>query len=137
MSTVLFDTNVISELIRPRPEPRVIAFVKTQVEPLISAVTLHEIAYGAEKARDPSRRAKLIGWLASIRIEFRGRIVHIDEDIAERSGQIRAAAAATGAVIAPMDSLIAASALSRSAAVATRNVSDFTVLGVTVIDPWK
>ncbi|MGD9966371.1 MAG: type II toxin-antitoxin system VapC family toxin [Hyphomonadaceae bacterium] len=137
MSVILLDTNVISELVRPHPEPRVVAFLNSQTDPLISAVTLHEIAYGIDKARDRNRRAKLISWMASLRTEFQGRIVHVNENIAERSGQMRAAAESAGIIITPMDALIAASAAVHSAGVATRNVRDFAALGVAVIDPWK
>lgn len=137
MSRILLDTNVISELARPRPEPRIQAFVREQTDPLISVLTIHEIAYGADRAPDPARRAKLAAWGAAIRSRFVGRIVEIDTDIAEQAGRLRAAAAAQGAPADPIDALIAASALARGAIVATRNVRDFAAFGVSVVDPWK
>lgn len=137
MSRVLLDTNVLSELVRARPQPQVVAFVRAQSDPLISALTIHEIAYGAERAPDPARRAKLLAWVAQIRRQFAGRIVAIDADIAEQAGRLRAAAAAQGASTDPVDALIAACAVARAASVATRNTRDFEAYGVGLIDPWS
>lgn len=136
MSPLLLDTNVLSELVRPRPEPRVTAFVAKRSDLLISALTLHEITYGAERARDPTRRGDLISWATAIRVEFSGRIVAVDEDIAERSGRLRAAAESKGLTVAPIDALIAASAAACGAKIATRNVRDFAALGVAIVNPW-
>jgi predicted nucleic acid-binding protein len=137
VTRVLLDTNVLSELVRPRPEPKVEGFVRAQVDPLISVLTLHEIAFGAERAPDPVRRAKLSAWLSAIRSQFIGRIVEIDPDVAEQAGRLRAAAAAQGASADPIDALIATCAIRNGAAVATRNVKDFAPFGVALIDPWS
>ncbi len=136
MSGVLLDTNVISELVRPRPEKRVVAFVQAQPDAIVSALVLHEIAYGAERVRDPALRVRLTAWVASIRSGYAGRIVEIDADIAEQAGRWRAAAESNGVIVDPIDSMIAACAASRGAAVATRNARDFAALAVTVINPW-
>lgn len=136
MTRMLLDTNVVSELVRPKPEPRVLAFVRSQTDPLISALTIHEIVFGAERASDPTRRAKLIAWVAAIRNRFAGRIVDIDANVAEQAGRVRATAAAQGANTDPIDALIAACAIARDATVATRNVRDFAPLGVSLVDPW-
>src|SRR5262249_1668134 len=97
---------------------------------LISVLTIHEITYGAERAPDPARRAKLIAWVAAIQSRFVGRIISIDAAIAEQAGRLRAAAEAQGTAADPIDSLIAACALSHGAGIATRNVRDFAALGV-------
>lgn len=136
MSGMLLDTNVLSELVRPKPDPKVQAFVRAQTDPLISALTIHEIVFGAERAGDPARRAKLIAWVAAIRREFAARIVEIDAEVAEQAGRLRAMAASQGANADPIDALIAACASSRNATLATRNVRDFVALGVNVVDPW-
>lgn len=137
MSAVLLDTNVLSELVKPRPNARVVAFVAAQIDPFISVLTIHELAYGADRAPDPGRRSKLIGWLASLRSRFAARTIPVDADIAERAGKLRAAAEAQGFVVKPIDSLIAASAVARGAAVATRNTRDFAPLGVPTVNPWN
>ena len=136
MTRMLLDTNVLSELVRPKPDPQVLAFVRAQTDPLISALTIHEIVFGAERASDPTRRAKLIVWVAAIQSQFAGRIVDIDANVAEQAGRIRASAAAQGANTDPIDALIAACAIAQGATVATRNVRDFAPLGVSLVDPW-
>lgn len=135
MSAVLFDTNVLSELVRVRPDANVVAFVRGQREPFISVITLHELTHGAERAV-PARRAKLIAWIASLRAQFTGRIVPVDDVVAAESGRLRAVAEAQGRPTEAIDALIAACAIARGAAVATRNVGDFVPMGVPVIDPW-
>ena len=136
MTAILFDTNVLSELVRPKPDATVVAFVRGQFDPFISVVSLHELTYGADRA-PPARQAKLTAWIAGIRAQFAGRIIPINEEIAVVSGRLRALAEAQGRPTEAIDALIAASAHSRGAAVATRNGSDFEPMGVTVIDPWK
>jgi len=136
MTAVLLDTNVLSELVRPKPAAQVASFVRAQSDPLLSVVTLHELTYGAERASDPVRRVKLIAWIASLRAQFAGRIVEVDADIAEQAGRLRAVAESQGRPTEAVDALIAASALSRGAAVATRDTRDFQPLGVHVINPW-
>jgi toxin FitB len=137
VTAVLFDTNVLSELVRPRPDARVAAFVRDQHDPYLSVVTLHELTYGAERAPAAARRAKLIAWIAALRAQFAGRIVPVTEEIAEHAGRLRAAAELQGRPTEAIDALIAASALSRGAALATRDTSDFEPLGVTLINPWN
>lgn len=135
MSAVLFDTNVVSELVRPRPDPGVVAFVRAQSDPLISVVTVHELTYGAERA-PPARRAKLLASIAALRSQFAGRIVAVNEDIAAEAGRLRAAAEAQGRPSEAIDALIAACAAAHGATVATRNASDFEPMGVPVVNPW-
>jgi predicted nucleic acid-binding protein len=136
MTTVLIDTNVLSELARPKPNLRVAGFLEVQDDAIISVITLQELTYGAERASTPARRAKLVAWIASIRVEFAGRIVEIDSDIAEASGRLRAAADAQGRPTDAIDALIAACAVARGAAVVTRNTAHFEPMGVAVVNPW-
>ena len=136
MEGLLLDTNVVSELIRPRPEARVVTFVRQAVDAWLSSVTLHELAYGAERSPDPARKAKLDAWIAQITAEFADRIIAVDKHIAERSGRLRALAAAQGRPVLPLDALIAATAVFGGLTVVTRNVKDFEALGVPILNPW-
>jgi hypothetical protein len=136
MARVLPDTNVVSELVRAHPFEKVRAFVRSQTDPLISALTIHELVFGAQRATDPARRAKLFAWIAALQSQFGGRIVDIDASVAERAGHMRAAAASQGETCDPIDALIAACAASHGAVVATRNVRDFAPLGAAYINPW-
>jgi predicted nucleic acid-binding protein len=134
---VLLDTNVVSELIKPKPDARVVTFIEAQLDPYLSVITLHELTWGAERVSAPARRARLIAWISAMKSRFGGRLIEVDAEIAEHSGRLRAAAAGTGRVVDAVDTIIAASALARGARVATRNVRDFAPLGVEVVDPWS
>lgn len=136
MRPVLLDTNVLSELVRSRPDPSVAAYVAGLASPLVSVLTLHELTYGAARSQDPARRERLMAWIDAVRRRLAGRVVDVDTDVAEIAGRLRAAASLEGRAADPIDALIAASALVRGAAVATRNVRDFEPLGVDLVDPW-
>jgi len=132
----LVDTNVISELIRPRPAAKVVAFLERTTGLHLSVITLHEIAYGADRAPDPVRRAKLTAWLGQLAHNFADRIIAVDAGIAERAGRLRAAADALGRPADPLDALVAATALERNLKVATRDVDGFRGFGPDLYDPW-
>jgi predicted nucleic acid-binding protein len=136
MASYLLDTNVLSELVRPQPDGRVVRFLREQSDLWLSAVTLHEIAYGADRARDPLRRAKLIGWIESIRAQFAGRILAFDDGQALLAGRLRALAVAEGRADDPLDAMIAAAAAGNALTLATRNTIDFAGFGVTLFNPW-
>lgn len=78
----------------------------------------------------------LIAWIVLLRAKFSGRLVDVTADIADYAERLRAAAATRGSVTEPLDSLIAATAISKGAVVVTRNVRDFAALGVTTLNPW-
>lgn len=136
MTSVLLDTNVVSELVRPQPDERVVRFVSMAADPFVSTLTLHELVFGASRVGDIDRRERLMVWIAALRRRFEGRLIDVDADVADVAGRLRAAASARGRPSDPIDALIAASAIVRGAAVATRNVRDFEPLGVEVVDPW-
>lgn len=136
MTLIVLDTNVISELIRDIPEPKVITFLSDCPEALVSAVVFHELSYGVERLRDPEKRMKLDLFLQGAKAMFEGRIVEVDVSLAELSGRLRARASRSGWVLSQIDSLIAATAIRKGAALATRNIVDFERLEIRLIDPW-
>lgn len=84
MTDLLLDTNVLSELRKPSPNPRVVAYVAAQpLEKLfVSDVTFAEIRFGIEQAADPLRRAELHEWLQhTVRPMFEQRVLPISEDV--------------------------------------------------------
>jgi predicted nucleic acid-binding protein len=137
VSAFLIDTNVISELVKPAPDPRVLAFLARERDLWLSVLSLHELSYGAARLSDSDRRRRLNAWLDSIRLRFKGRWIGVDEDIAAQAGRARAEAAAMGRSVTPMDSMIAATASSRSLTLATRNLRDFEAVAVATFDPWS
>ena len=136
LKNLLLDTNVISELARPRPDPKVVSFLRRAVDPWLSTITIHELIYGAERSPDPRKKAQLLAWIAQIGLEFAGRFVAADREVAERSGILRALADAQGRPADPLDALIAASAQVSGLTLATRNTRDFEAFGIALINPW-
>lgn len=138
MSGFLLDTNVISELVRPRPEPRVKAWVAATDENLLylSVLTLGEIRRGIASLKEASRRVALEAWLDSdLALRFAGRILPIDQGVADRWGRL-AAQAGPRAPLPVIDGLLAATALHHNLALVTRNISDVKATGVPLFNPW-
>ena len=135
----LLDTNVLSELRRPRPEPRVVAFVADQpLEQLfVSSVTLAEIRFGIELLAEPNRRAELNEWLThKVRPMFEHRVLQVTEDIMLKWRLLVEVGRKTGHVFSQPDLLIAATAIQHNLTVVTRDRSDFDKAGVPVLNPW-
>jgi hypothetical protein len=133
---ILLDTNVLSELARHRPDPKVVGFLADVTEPWLCSITFHELAYGAERCPDPKRQIKLRAWIEEIRFEFARRTIPIDDELAEGAGRLRALAAAQGRAVGVVDTLIAEAARPRGLRLATRNTRDFELLQVTLVNPW-
>jgi predicted nucleic acid-binding protein len=135
----LLDTNVLSELRRPRPEPRVVAFVADRpLEQLfVSSVTLAEIRFGIERLAEPNRRAELNEWLThKVRPMFEHRVLQVTEDIMLKWRLLVEVGRKTGHVFSQPDLLIAATAIQHDLTVVTRDRSDFDKAGVPVLNPW-
>ncbi len=134
MSGFLLDTNCISELIRSKPEPRVIGWMRVADESLLylSVLTLGEIRRGAAALPQSKRRSYLESWLESeLQVRFSGRILAID-----RWGWLTAEAERKGRPLPAIDGLLAATALHHNLTIVSRNVSDFTSTQVPVLNPW-
>lgn len=132
----LLDTNVVSELSKPRPDPRVQRWASVQMSTaFLSAVTVGEIIKGIELLPGGARRSLLELWLSVLTSSaFKTRLILIDELVAAEWGRMSAAARRT---LPCADSLLAATARVRDLTVATRNERDFAGLGVRVFNPWS
>lgn len=139
MSTLL-DTNVLSELLRAQPHPAVLAwFAQQPADSLfVSAVTQAEMLLGARLLPRSKRRQQLETALDTMfREDFAGRVLPFDAAAAAAYAAVVAARRGAGRPISQFDAQIAAIALSRRAALATRNISDFEACGLTLTNPWS
>lgn len=134
----LLDTNVISEMTRKRPEPRVQTWLESRgAETLfLSAITIGEIRKGALLA-DAAKRKRLLDWIEqTLKPQFDGRILPLDTAVLEKWADIQAALQRRGKSLPLLDGLIAATAAAHDLTVATRNGADFRPAGVRVLNPW-
>lgn len=132
----LIDTNVISELVRPMPDERVVRwFAEIPDEVLyVSVLTLGEIRRGVERLEPGQRRERLRVWLETeLPAWFEDRVLPIDAPVADRWGRLLAAA---GRSVPAVDSLLAATALQHDLRLVTRNTVDFPFDGLELTDPW-
>ncbi|MGC2324023.1 MAG: type II toxin-antitoxin system VapC family toxin [Terriglobales bacterium] len=136
----MLDTNVISELVRRKPDPNVTAWIDGTAEDLLhlSVLTLGEIRKGIASLPAGSRRVALETWLDSdVVLRFAGRILPIDEAVADRWGHIAARAAVARRLLPVIDGLLAATALDHNLTLVTRNTRDVAATGVPVFNPWE
>jgi toxin FitB len=135
----LLDTNILSELRRPRPEPKVLAFIAAQpLERLyISIVTLAEIRFGIELLDDPTRRAELADWLAhKVRPLFEQRMLPITEDVMLKWRLLVEEGRKVGHTFSQPDLIIAATALVNDLIIVSRDIADYDKARVQVLNPW-
>jgi predicted nucleic acid-binding protein len=135
----LIDTSVLSELRRPRPEPKVIAFVAEQpLERLfLSVVTLAEIRFAIERVDDPARRSELKDWLAHrLRPMFEGRVLAVSEDVMFRRRLLAEAGRKARHMFSQPDLIVAASALQHGLTIVARDVEDYEKAGAATFNPW-
>lgn len=139
MTGWLLDTNVLSELRRPRPEAAVVAFIAAQ--PLdrlfVSAVTLAEIRFGIELIGDAGRRAELADWLTHrIRPMFDRRVLPVSEDVMFKWRLLVEEGRKARHTYSQPDLIIAATALHHGLTIVSRDVSDFEKARARVFNPW-
>lgn len=139
MSGFLLDTNVLSELIKPKPDAKVVQWIEgtNEASMFLSVLTLGEIRRGIARLRTGTRRGRLESWLqVDLRERFQDRILPINEAIADRWGALSAAAAAKGKPLPVIDGLLAATALHHDLMLVTRNGSDVAATEVAILNPW-
>ena len=140
MNGFLLDTNVLSELVKPRPEPKVTQWIEATDENLLylSVLTLGEIRKGITAVTQASRRMMLESWLhKELRPRFAEHILPIEEAVADRWGLLAGQAQANKIVLPVIDGLLAATALHYNLILVTRNIRDVAATGVPVFSPWE
>jgi|SRR5579871_1511786 len=140
MTGFLLDTNIPSELTRHRPELRVATWLQAADDEqlYLSVITLGEIRKGFTIVSDETRRLRLERWLEEeLRPWFAGRILPVDEAVAERWGVLDGEQQLRGSPLNTADGLLAATALEHELTMVTRNVKDFAGLGVDIFNPWQ
>jgi predicted nucleic acid-binding protein len=135
----LIDTNVLSELYRPKPNVSVLRFLSSQPNHLlhVSVVTFAEIRFGIELLKDSTRRMELYEWLDNdLRPRFENRVLEINEDIMLTWKQLAHEGRKAGHTFAQPDLLIAATALHHGLTIVSRDTSEFLRANVPVFNPW-
>lgn len=140
MTGWLLDTNILSELRRPKPEPKVVAFVAAKPLDLlyVSSVTFAEIRFGIELVSDANRRAELKDWLThKVRPMFERRALDVSEDVMFKWRLLVEDGRKAGRTFSQPDLIIAATAVHYGLTIVSRDVKDYERAGVPFINPWK
>lgn len=134
---IVLDTNVVSELMKARPDPHVRDWLGRIGEaPLTTtAVTVSEIEFGLQRLADGRRKDDLYARFEA----FVGAltVLPLDDPAARETGRLQAMREAAGLSAQPSDMMIAGIAVTAGAALATRNTKDFESLSIQLIDPWR
>ena len=135
---IVLDTNVISEAMKPDPDPTVRRWLDDQVAETLhlSSVTIAELMFGIGALRAGKRKDRLIEALDGVMQFFEGRILPFDVSAARHYAHLAVKARAAGKGFPTPDGYIAAIAASLGFAVATRDTSAFDAAGVAVVNPW-
>jgi toxin FitB len=135
---IILDSNVVSELMRPRPEPRVIAWLDRQPKTSVwtSAITIMEIRFGLEVMPRGKRQEVYAGGFDNLLRGIEYRIAFFDTEAAQRASVIMASRKMQGRPRELRDTMIAGIVLANHATLATRNVSHFDDLSDHLVDPW-
>jgi toxin FitB len=133
--TFLLDTNVVSEIGKPRPDPKVQAWLASAPEAdlYLSVLVAGEIRQGVERLRrrDPARVAPYEAWLSELLRHFADRLVPITADVCEEWGRLN-----VPDPLPVVDGLMAATAKVRGWTFVTRNVADLARAEVRLLNPF-
>ena len=135
----LLDTNIVSETIKPKPEPRVVDWLETQVSAdlFLAAQTLGELFRGARKVKEDTRRERFERWIEQdLAQQFEGRVLPFDGPTAALWGRLMGDGDRAGRTPAAADAQIAAVAIHHQLTLITRNVKDFEHFDLKLLNPW-
>lgn len=137
---ILLDTNVFSELMRKDPDEAVVSWINRQprLSVWISSISVFEIRFGLQSKPSGKQREHLISIFEEVHTRvIENRVVAFDADAAREAADLMAVRNKTGFSVDLRDMMIAGIALSRHAAIATRNTRHFQDLKVPVVNPWQ
>ena len=137
---LLLDSNVVSELMRPRPDRRVLSWVGAQPlsEMAMATITVMEIRFGIALLPQGRRRTDLDTRCRQLLAQaFADRVLGFDQRAADACAEIRVHRRHAGSAISIEDAMIAAIARVHGAGVATRDMGGFEGCGLTLINPWQ
>lgn len=135
----LLDTNIVSEWTKPRPSPRVAAWLDAQVETdlFLSVITFAELRRGSSLLAPGKKREALTKWIDGALTErFEGRVLDIDRAVCDVWGELLAHSRRRGQGLSVMDGFVAATALAHGLTLVTRNTSDFASLDLSLLNPF-
>ncbi len=136
----LLDTCLVSELTRPKPHPRVAEWIRSEPESklYLSVLTIGELRKGIERLPDSHKRNQIEAWLNNeLRRRFSGRILPVDDAVAERWGLESAKAEQSGNPLPVIDGLLAATGLVHALTIVTHNIKDMEQTSVMLLNPWE
>lgn len=136
----LLDTCIISALIKPHQNEKVVEWIQEKEENdlFLSVLTIGEIHKGIAKLPESKKKKSLIKWVEEdLKKRFAGRILDINEEIAIQWGEIQGESEKKGKKMPVIDSLIAAAAIKEDLTVVTRNTKDMENSGCKIINPWE
>jgi len=136
---LILDTNILAEVIKPSPDPKIGIWLGAQPRDDLYTTSLAqaEILYGVERLPPGKRRSDLLTAVVEIFAFFDKRILSFDPDAARAYPQIILNRKMMGQEIRPADAMLAAITRSRGAMLATRNTGEFSGCGIRVVNPWE
>lgn len=135
---MLLDTCVLSELVKPNPDSKVIDFFNNLNDQqfLVSSITLAELHRGIAWLTPSKRQLELAQWLNGVEEQYAEHILDFDRTTARLWGQLISIAQRQGKSLSFMDSMIAATAIQHQLSLVTRNIADFQYCNIPLINPW-
>lgn len=135
----LLDTCVLSEFVKPKPEPKVLAWINARAETdlYVAAMSMAELQRGVARLAASRRKRELAAWLGQLQAGFAERVLSFTHETATYWGEMCARVEAGGRTMAAFDSIIAATAIEHGLAMVTRNDRDFAMAPLVVINPWE
>ena len=135
---IVFDTNVVSEMMRSTPSEVVVAWIRSRPlsEQHTTTITIAEVGYGIARLPSGRRRTEMSNTADEVFGAFGDRVLPVDLVAGELYGDVRTERESIGRPVSDLDALVACVCRAHGATLATRNTDDFTGLGLDLVNPW-